>query len=315
MRKAHEYFLVLAKTLHFTRAANQLYISQQALSDQIQHLEAELHTKLFIRKPKLALTPAGELLEQTLYNICRLEKNFHAQLTELDKVDVGTIQIGMHTGRANILFPRILDLFYQRYPQVSIHTISDQTRNYKQLLDEGKIDFFFGINAPYHAELASDIITDEPMCLVIHTKALQRLFPGCPPEKLEALRQGADLEQFVEVPFIFASEISQGQSAINQYLARKNLHLHVSLVLNDYTIQYRLLSTMPGACFCYKMLAPTILQYSRSLPLGEALHVFPLKDFCEPLKLSLVRYCGAFFPPFTQYLYDLIRREVTQLVQ
>lgn len=257
MRKSYEYFLTLAKTLHFTRAANQLFISQQALSDQIQRLEKELkelNVQLFIRKPKLTLTPAGKLLERTLYDIQRLEGNLYAQIGDLSNANIGTINVGMHSGRMNVLFPTVLETFYSRYPKVNIHLISEQTRNYKQLLDEGQIDFFLGINAQISGELTFDFIAREPMYLVIHTRALEKSLGPTFRQALPKLRQGADLRYFLDVPFIFASEISQGQTSINQYLMRKECYLNTAIVLNDYTIQYKLLPTIGGACFCYKML-------------------------------------------------------------
>lgn len=58
--KSIEYFLITAEELNFTRAAERLYISQQALSSHIKRLEEEYHVQLFARKPSLHLTPEGE---------------------------------------------------------------------------------------------------------------------------------------------------------------------------------------------------------------------------------------------------------------
>ena len=56
------YFVELAKELHVTNTAQKLYISQQNLSQHIQRLEQYYGVPLFHRKPKLALTYAGEQL-------------------------------------------------------------------------------------------------------------------------------------------------------------------------------------------------------------------------------------------------------------
>ena len=314
MKKAYEYFLTLAKTLHFSRTADQLYISQQALSDQIRRLETELNTQLFIRKPKLKLTPAGKLLERTLYDIQRMEDNLYAQLSDLSKGSRGNIYVGMHIGRMRILFPQILNAFAQRYPNVRVHMISDQTSNYKVLIDEGQIDFFFGINFQESGSLVSDVIAYEPMYLVAHPVALRQVFGPDFAEKAKAFQQGIDVQLFRDIPFIFAAEISQGQIAINKYLARKGCQLNVPLVLNDYTIQYQLLSIIHGACFCFKMLLPMIAEYNSQLPEAERLYAFPLEDFQEKLKLSLVRHSSSFFPAFTQVFYDITREHVLNII-
>ena len=49
-----EYFLVVTEEMNFTRAAERLFITQQALSSHIQRLEAEYDAELFHRKPVLA---------------------------------------------------------------------------------------------------------------------------------------------------------------------------------------------------------------------------------------------------------------------
>ena len=62
-----KYFLTAARCLNFTEAANQLFITQPALSQQITAIEAELNMQLFIRhKNKLRLTPAALVLLEEL---------------------------------------------------------------------------------------------------------------------------------------------------------------------------------------------------------------------------------------------------------
>ena len=57
------YFLVLAEELHFTRAAERLYVSQPALSNQIRRLERQIGLALFDRTNRgVVLTPAGQAL-------------------------------------------------------------------------------------------------------------------------------------------------------------------------------------------------------------------------------------------------------------
>jgi DNA-binding transcriptional LysR family regulator len=314
MNRAYECFLALTNTMHFTRAANKLFISQQALSDQISRLEAKLNVQLFIRKPRLMLTPEGKLLEATLYDIQRLENNLSAQLSDLSSSNVGTINIGMHTGRAKILMPPVLERFYKTYPDVTVNIISAQTLNYNKYLSEGTIDFYFGINAHVGQEMREDIIAYEPMCLITSAGVLETLFGETYDQKFGTLKSGADLHDFHNIPFIYSGEISQGQIAINNYLERKHLHLKAALILNDYTAQYSLLPVLKGACFCPKILAVLIKQFNQCKKSNALLHTFPLLDFHESLKLSLISYKSSYLPSYTRYLYDLIKETTSYFV-
>ena len=62
MNNSLKMFLLLAEELSFVKAANKAFITQQCLSDHIKRLEEKYGTKLFYRKPKIALTPAEELI-------------------------------------------------------------------------------------------------------------------------------------------------------------------------------------------------------------------------------------------------------------
>ena len=210
--------------------------------------------------------------------------------------------------------PDILDAFYKKYPNVTVHITSEQTRVYQRLLTEGEFDFYFGINAKTAGEAEEDVIAFEPMYLAVCRDAVRNVFGSGYEEKLPELYRGADAAAFQNTPLIFASDISQGQSAINSYLLRKGCRLTPALILNDYTVQYRLLSILGGACFCYKSLIPLIHQYNGTLPEGERIFTFPLADFREDLKLSLIRYRGAFFPAYTQFFYDLTKESLIHLL-
>ena len=75
------YFVELAKELHVTNTAQKLYISQQNLSQHIQRVEQYYGVPLFHRKPKLALTYAGEQLYAVAVKILAEEHEFQNRPT------------------------------------------------------------------------------------------------------------------------------------------------------------------------------------------------------------------------------------------
>jgi DNA-binding transcriptional LysR family regulator len=99
------YFLAVAEELHFTRAAERLYISQPALSKQIRALERQLRTPLFERTGgDVRLTPAGTALVAHARSILG---GWQQAEQDLSRVSACTIVIGMHTSPGRGLLPQV----------------------------------------------------------------------------------------------------------------------------------------------------------------------------------------------------------------
>ena len=138
------YFLAVAEELHFNKAAEQLYISQPALSKQIKQLEEELGFKLFERhNRKVELTIAGEYLQNEFKE--QLDKmqqciQFAKQLQEGVE---GSLKFG-HVGSAmQDVIPKFLLAIRKRYPK--IHFDLKEMDNPKQIeaIRSHQIDFGF----------------------------------------------------------------------------------------------------------------------------------------------------------------------------
>ena len=89
------YFLTVAKEQSFTKAAEQLHITQPTLSRQLAAFEEELGTKLFVRKGKsVTLTEEGILLKRRALEILDLEERTLEELKRADELIEGTVTIG-----------------------------------------------------------------------------------------------------------------------------------------------------------------------------------------------------------------------------
>lgn len=130
-----EYFLELCRTLNFTKAANNLFVSQPAVSKQISALEKELGVQLFLRDHKVCqLTPAGEIiykfLERTVCDYKKTLKEAH----ELIKGETQSITIGFLEGwDLSRYLPKITKLLLGKYPDITINFVS---YNYERLNEE-----------------------------------------------------------------------------------------------------------------------------------------------------------------------------------
>lgn len=100
-----EYFLAVAEEESISRAAERVMVSQQDMSNHIRRLEKQ-YGLLFERRPRFALTPAGEAVLATYRQVRLLEESLEDRLRDLREDTEGTIRLGMHIARARILVPR-----------------------------------------------------------------------------------------------------------------------------------------------------------------------------------------------------------------
>src|SRR3954469_13350669 len=110
-------FVAVAEELSFTRAAKRLFIAQQALSSQVQQLEARLGVKLFERTTRrVALTAAGErLLPAAREALAALDAGL-GELEALRRSERATLRVGL-SGTAMVpLVGEIIGRFAERHP-------------------------------------------------------------------------------------------------------------------------------------------------------------------------------------------------------
>lgn len=160
------YFLEVAERLHFTHAADELGVSQPALSRSIARLEAELGQPLFDRQGRqLALTDAGELLRSRAEQIVALVDDSLAGLT--DNGQTGRVRVGAIPTIAPYFLPAVLRLFRDRHPQASVTAIEETTARLLQRCQHGEVDVAL-LAAPIAApHLDSEPLFDEPLWLVL----------------------------------------------------------------------------------------------------------------------------------------------------
>ena len=124
----------------FKRAANSLYVSQPAVSLQIQNLEKQLNIPIFERSSKRAiLTDAGSLLLRYGGRILALCEETCRALEDLQNLQGGTLVIASQT-TGTYLMPRLIGLFRQRYPQVTVQLQIHSTRLISWSVANGQVD-------------------------------------------------------------------------------------------------------------------------------------------------------------------------------
>lgn len=134
-------FQSVAKNLSFTKASQELFVSQPAITKHIQELETCYRARLFYRQGnKISLTEAGKLLlehsERILDDYKRLEYEMHLLHNEYR----GELRLGASTTIAQYVLPPLLANFIGKFPQVNLSLLNGNSRGIEIALQEHRID-------------------------------------------------------------------------------------------------------------------------------------------------------------------------------
>ncbi len=114
-------FLAVAEHLHFTRAAEELYITQPAVSAAVQSLEESYGVRLFHRIGRhIEITEAGILLQAEAKDILDRVKLMERGLRELNDLQRGELKLGTSLTIGNYWLPAKISQFQERYPNINI---------------------------------------------------------------------------------------------------------------------------------------------------------------------------------------------------
>ena len=135
------YFLTVAKEQNFTKAAEQLNITQPTLSRQLAALEEELGTALFIRGSRsITLTETGILLKRRALEIIDLEEKMLDELKVREELIEGTITIGCGEFAAVETLAEICKTYKQKYPMVQIALHTATADSVYEMMNQGLVD-------------------------------------------------------------------------------------------------------------------------------------------------------------------------------
>ena len=178
-------FYTVAKQLSFTKAAEQLFMTQPAVTFQIKQLEEHFNTRLFERShSKITLTPAGRLAMEYAERILNLTTEMETRLTEMTGEIGGTLMIGASTTIAEYMLPRMLGEFKARYPQVQCRLTVTNSETVESKVADHTLDIGL-IEAPsHHSNLKSEVCCQDELVAICSTSHEFAKLPSVSPEQL-----------------------------------------------------------------------------------------------------------------------------------
>ncbi|MGP4002303.1 LysR family transcriptional regulator [Streptomyces sp. 8N706] len=136
-----QYFVAVAETRHFTRAAEEVHVSQPSLSQQIRALEKELGVELFSRaRGNIALTDAGEALLPLARRILADADTARIEVQELAQLRRGRIRLGATPSVCTGLLPEVLRAFHDRHPGIQLLIEEGGSHDLVRQLARGALD-------------------------------------------------------------------------------------------------------------------------------------------------------------------------------
>ncbi|HEY4579708.1 MAG TPA: selenium metabolism-associated LysR family transcriptional regulator [Candidatus Acidoferrales bacterium] len=173
-------FQAVARRLSFSRAADELNLSQPAVSKHIQLLEAELGVRLLHRVGRrVELTDAGHIVADYAQRVSGLTEDMRRVLGELEGLQRGYLRLGASTTPGLYLLPETLARFRMRYPGVETTLAITNSADVTRRVRAGELDLGF-VGAPAEAPgLQVRAFEGDEIVLIVpagHTLARQRAF-------------------------------------------------------------------------------------------------------------------------------------------
>ncbi|MFN9623055.1 MAG: LysR family transcriptional regulator [Cyanobacteriota bacterium] len=268
----------------FKKAADSLYVTQPAVSLQIQNLEKQLDVALFDRGGRKAqLTEAGHLLLSYCDRILSQCQEACRALDDLHNLKGGSLIVGASQTTGTYLMPRMIGLFRQKYPDVSVQLQVHSTRRTAWGVANGQVDL-----AIIGGELPQDLNDLLQVVPYANDELALVLPPKHPLSRLPELTK----EDLYRLGFVCLDAQSTTRKMVDQLLSRSKLdvgRMKIEMELNSFEAIKNAVQSGLGAAFL------PVVSIERELSSGS-LHRPQVADLQVRRQLKLIshpaRYCS-----------------------
>ncbi|WP_054851107.1 LysR family transcriptional regulator [Olleya sp. ITB9] len=216
-------FKIVAKTLSFTKAAEQLFISQPAVSKSIRNLEEEYKTTLFVRKRNsIELTTEGQSFLLYVNKILAVYNQMDTQFLHKNDTFPEHFSFGVSTTVSNYIIPKVISKFRQQYPKTKFEIISNNSETIEDLILNEDLDFGITEGTKTNPKLYYDKFIKDEIVLVTNSNN-------------PAFKNGSiDTQTLQSLPMIVRENGSGTKDIIDQFLLKNNIKsLNTVVTLNS----------------------------------------------------------------------------------
>ena len=207
-------FITAARTLSFTRTAEQLDISQPAVSKHVGELESRYGVQLFTRRgSRLELTDAGRTLLDEAQHVVDDYRRLEYEMSLCTGQTEGELRLGASTTISQYLLPPILARFTTRFPKMRVSLLSGNSGQIEQALDDHAIDLGLVESVSRRQGLHYTLFRPDELVLVAR--------PGGPHARTESVTP----EMLCRIPLVLRENGSGTLEVISAALAEQGIRL------------------------------------------------------------------------------------------
>ena len=218
----HKVFVAVAENLSFSKAANELFISQPAVTKHIKELERQLGIALFHRKGnRIYLTRAGEITYKFDKQALQLYNELDFALGALKDEHKGTLRIGASSTIAQYVIPKVLAQYHKRYPKIDLSLFNGNSFEIEQKLIDNKIDIALVENTSSRQNLKYlNFLNDEIVVVAAKNSLISK-------------QENLDVKDLQQIPMVLREHGSGTLEVIEKELAQHEISIkNLNVVLH-----------------------------------------------------------------------------------
>lgn len=283
-------FLDVCRTLNYTRTAENLHITQPAVTQQIHYLEEVYGVRLFeIKGKKLFLTRQGELLRQMASAMCVDEYQIRRELKD-SLMEKRTIRFGATLTVGEFVAPVVLPEYLKDFPETDISVTVQNTEVLLQMLENGEIEFAVIEGRFDKSAYAYHRISQEKYIGVCGKTFYRK----------HVARQSIPMEEIFKERLVIREKGSGTRGILEQFLKEHNQSLDkfaATLEVSNMGAIRKLVMSDCGISFLYKAVVEEELR-------TEKIYEIPIEDFQIRREFNFVYLKNSIF----SQKYDTISR-------
>lgn len=204
-------FHTVARLLNFTKAGEQLHMTQPAVTFQIRQLEEQFNTRLFDRTHnKVTLTEAGKQVYMYADRILKLYEDMTHSITEMTGDVSGGVSLGASTTIAEYMLPLLIGKFKVKYPDVNISLKESNSEDIIAMVENNVVDLAIVEGSVNNKNLIVEQCRVDPLVVIMPNNH------GLAKESM------LHVKDVLDHPFICRESGSGTQEAITNYIEQQS---------------------------------------------------------------------------------------------